>query len=250
GCGPPQGAAVLSSFLFLRCNSPFSSLLVIYNFITLDSCVTTLLYHDSFSNQIVMTVESGHIGGVPAAGAAFGGAYNPEYVSDMVRHFDFYDGGGLDVCFLGAAEVDMNGNCNVSKFKKTVGPGGFINIASNTRKVVFCGTLTAGGLKTEVKDGQLFILNEGRNKKYVKRVQQITFSGDYAIKSGQTVLYVTERAVFELQKEGVVMTEIAPGIDLKTQVLDVIDFDVKVSPKLKVMDSRIFRDSLMGLSLE
>lgn len=190
------------------------------------------------------------LGGVPAAGAAFGGAYNPEYVPGMVNQFDFYDGGGLDVCFLGAAEVDRMGNCNVSKFTRTVGPGGFINIASNTPRCVFCGTLTAGGLKTEVRDGKLVILQEGRSKKYVSHVKQITFSGENAVKSGQDVLFITERAVFKLDGEGIILTEIAPGIDLQTQVLDVIDFHVRVSPELKLMDERIFREGKMGLTLE
>ena len=190
------------------------------------------------------------LGGVPAAGAAFGGAYNPEYVPGMVNQFDFYDGGGLDVCFLGAAEVDRMGNCNVSKFTRTVGPGGFINIASNTPRCVFCGTLTAGGLKTEVRDGKLVILQEGRSKKYVSHVKQITFSGENAVKSGQDVLFITERAVFKLDGEGIILTEIAPGIDLQTQVLDVIDFPVRVSPELKLMDERIFREGKMGLTLE
>jgi|GEM_PF-2693 len=158
--------------------------------------------------------------------------------------------GGLDVCFLGAAEVDNMGNCNVSKFTRTVGPGGFINIASNTPKCVFCGTLTAGGLKTEIKDGKLVILQEGRNKKYMKHVKQVTFSGENAVKSGQTVLFVTERAVFELDNDGIILTEIAPGIDLQTQVLDMIDFDVRVSPNLKLMDARIFAEGPMGLELK
>ena len=212
--------------------------------------VSGVAVEEGFSDQLTMTVEAGQIGGVPAAGAAFGGAYNPEYVPGMVNQFDFYDGGGLDVCFLGAAEVDRMGNCNVSKFTRTVGPGGFINIASNTPKCVFCGTLTAGGLKTEVRDGKLVILQEGRNKKYVSHVKQITFSGENAVKSGQDVLFITERAVFKLDGEGIILTEIAPGIDLQTQVLDVIDFPVRVSPELKLMDERIFREGKMGLTLE
>lgn len=212
--------------------------------------VSSVAVEEGFADQLTMTVEAGQIGGVPAAGAAFGGAYNPEFVNDMIRHFDFYDGGGLDVCFLGAAEVDNMGNCNVSKFTRTVGPGGFINIASNTPKCVFCGTLTAGGLKTEIKDGKLVILQEGRNKKYMKHVKQVTFSGENAVKSGQTVLFVTERAVFELDNDGIILTEIAPGIDLQTQVLDMIDFDVRVSPNLKLMDARIFAEGPMGLELK
>ena len=130
-----------------------------------------------------------------------------------------------------------------------MGPGGFINIAQATKNMVFCGTLTAGGLKVSVKDGKLHIDQEGRNKKFVKQVQQVTFSGEYAAKSGQNVLYVTERAVFKLTEEGVVLVEIAPGIDLQTQVLDMMEFAVKVSPDLKEMDARIFREEKMGLTL-
>ena len=114
---------------------------------------------------------------------------------------------------------------------------------------VFCGTLTAGGLKTKIEDGRLIILQEGKNKKYVDKVQQITFSGSYAFKAGQKVIYITERAVFELTEEGVMLTEIAPGIDLQTQVLDQIEFPVKVSKDLKLMDERIFLDKPMGLEI-
>ena len=210
--------------------------------------VSGVAVEEGFADELTMTVEAGQIGGVPAAGAAFGGAYNPEFVPGMISQFDFYDGGGLDVCFLGAAEVDAMGNCNVSKFTRTVGPGGFINIASNTPKCVFCGTLTAGGLKTEVRDGRLVILQEGRNKKYVKQVKQVTFSSANAVKSGQDVLFITERAVFRIDDQGVILTEIAPGIDLQTQVLEQMEFLPKIAPALKLMDSRIFREEKMGLA--
>jgi len=192
----------------------------------------------------------GHTGCIPVSGLGFGGCYNAEYTTDMTRQFDFYDGGGLDISYLGAAEVDSHGNVNVSKFKKTVGPGGFINIAQSTKNMVFCGTLTAGGLKTSVKDGRLIIEQEGRSKKFVKQVQQVTFSGDYAREHGQNVLYITERAVFRLTDEGVALVEIAPGIDLQTQVLDQIEFPVIVSPMLKEMDARIFRPEKMELKLK
>ncbi|HIY72549.1 MAG TPA: acyl CoA:acetate/3-ketoacid CoA transferase [Candidatus Intestinimonas merdavium] len=212
--------------------------------------ISSVTVEEGVSNEIIMSVESGHIGGVPAAGLSFGGCYNSEYVSDMTRQFDFYDGGGLDIGFLGAAEVDGSGNVNVSKFKKTVGPGGFINIAQSTKNMVFCGTLTAGGLKVAVQDNKLIIVQEGRNKKFVKKVQQVTFSGDYAKESGQKVLYVTERAVFELTEKGVTLVEIAPGIDLQTQILDQVEFPVAVSPDLREMDARIFGQGPMGLKLK
>lgn len=213
-------------------------------------CISMVASEEGIANDITMTVEVGFISGVPAGGLNFGGVYNPDCVFEMTKMFDFYDGGGLEVCYLGAAEVDQFGNVNVSKFKKTVGPGGFINIAQTAANMFFCGTLTAGGLKVEAKDGKLTILQEGRSKKYVNKVQQVTFSGEYSKEMGQNVLYITERAVFKTTSEGLMLIEIAPGIDLQTQVLDQMEFDVKVSPDLKLMDERIFRDEKMGLVLK
>jgi len=162
--------------------------------------------------------------------------------------FDFYDGGNLDISCLGIAQVDGNGNLNVSKFGvKIPGCGGFINISQNVQNLVFCGTMTAGGLRVHVADGKLVIDQEGRSKKFVQAVEQITFSGDFAREIGQKVLFVTERAVLELQEDGLVLTEIAPGIDLQTQVLAQMDAKVKVSPDLKIMDARIFQEGPMGL---
>ena len=131
-----------------------------------------------------------------------------------------------------------------------LGGGGFVNITQNAKKVVFCGTLTAGGLKLSVQNGQMQILQEGKNKKFIKKVEQITFSGSYAQEKGQPVLYVTERAVFELTAEGMMIIEIAPGIDLKKDVLAHIDFFVKISPNLKLMDARIFAEELMDIKSE
>ena len=163
--------------------------------------------------------------------------------------FDFYQGGGLDVAFLGLAETAPNGDLNVSKFgTRLAGAGGFIDITQNAKKVVYCGTFTAKGLKTECKDGKLVITQEGAKKKFVKQVEHITFSGDYANEVHQPVLYITERCVFELRPEGVTLTEIAPGIDLQTQILDQMEFVPKMADEIKTMDARIFRDELMGLA--
>lgn len=139
----------------------------------------------------------------------------------------------------------------MSKFgPRIVGSGGFVNISQNAKRACFCGTLTAGGLETALEDGKLKIVNEGRSKKFVSQVEQITFSGKYASKVKQPVLYITERAVFRLSDEGLVLIEIAPGIDLKSQVLDQVEAKVIVSPDLKVMDSRIFLDKPMGIAPE
>lgn len=212
--------------------------------------IASVCAEDGCSDKITLTVECGHIGGVPAPGLDFGACTNSEYVVDMTRQMDWYEGGALDVTFLGAAEVDKDGNANVTKFNgRTVGPGGFINIASTAKKVVYCGSLTAGGLKIAADNGKLHIIQEGKIKKYVPAVEQISFSGKQAFAQGQEVLYITERAVFRLTAEGPMLVEIAPGIDLKTQVLDQVAFPVHVSPDLKLMDERIFKNETLHLGL-
>ena len=145
--------------------------------------------------------------------------------------------------------IDSNGDLNVSKFgTRLAGAGGFIDITQNAKKVVYCGTFTAKGLKTACEDGKLVIVQEGAKKKFVNQVEHITFSGKYAVQVKQPVLYITERAVFELRPEGVTLIEIAPGIDLQTQVLDQMEFMPKIAEDLKLMDERIFKDELMGLA--
>ena len=196
--------------------------------------------------RTTLSLESGPQGGIPVEGLGFGASANPEVIYNVSDIFHLYDGGALDQTFLGAAEIDEAGNVNVSKFgTRCTGPGGFINITQNTPSVCFVGTFTAGGLVEEVKDGKLVIVKEGRQQKFVKSVQQITFSGNYATKTGQTVKYITERAVLELHEQGLVLTEIAPGIDLEKDVLAQMEFTPEISPDLKRMDSRIFRDTPM-----
>ncbi|MFK4785298.1 acyl CoA:acetate/3-ketoacid CoA transferase [Fusobacterium sp. MFO224] len=210
--------------------------------------ISSVANEEGIGEYFTLTVEAGAVGGIPQGGTRFGGAINPECILDQPYQFDFYDGGGIDLAFLGLAEADSKGNINVSKFgPRIAGCGGFINITQNAKKTYFCGTFTAGGLKTKIENGKLIILEEGRKMKFVEAVEHITFSGNYANKINQPVKYITERAVFELRKDGVYLVEVAPGIDIKSQIIDLMGFVPKIDGKVKLMDERIFKDEIMGL---
>ncbi|BAK47312.1 hypothetical protein CXIVA_13460 [Clostridium sp. SY8519] len=212
--------------------------------------VAAVLNEEGLGDQFTLTVEAGLHGGVPAGGGNFGEAYNPYMILEQDRQFDFYDGGGLDLTYLGLAQCDQQGNINVSKFgPKIAGCGGFIDISQNTHNIVFCGTFTAGGLKEEVRDGKLHIIQEGRNKKFIKKVEQITFSAEYATSIQQNVVYITERAVFRLTEDGLLLTEIAPGVDLQKDILEQMEFKPLIAENLELMDERIFREEKMEMKL-
>ncbi|MDZ9370678.1 hypothetical protein SNB06_03870, partial [Escherichia coli] len=202
------------------------------------------------ADDFILTVETGPIGGITSQGIAFGANVNTRAILDMTSQFDFYHGGGLDVCYLSFAEVDQHGNVGVHKFNgKIMGTGGFIDISATSKKIVFCGTLTAGSLKTEIADGKLNIVQEGRVKKFIRELPEITFSGKIALERGLDVRYITERAVFTLKEDGLHLIEIAPGVDLQKDILDKMDFTPVISPELKLMDERLFIDAAMGFVL-
>ena len=210
--------------------------------------LASIVAEEGISEYITLTIEQGLVGGIPQGGVILGCATNPEAILDQPAQFDFYDGVGRDLAFLGAVQVDAHGKVNSSRFAGNLaGCGGFINISQNARKVIFCGTFTAGGLETTLQDKAIKIVREGRHHKFIERVEQIAFSELTAQKRKQNVLFVTERAVFELKERCLVLTEIAPGIDLKKDILNYMGFAPIIQEPLKQMASKIFRKELMGL---
>ncbi len=200
-------------------------------------------------SEFILTVESGTIGGIPGGGIDFGVSRNPEVIINHMDQFDFYTGTGVDITFMGAAEIDQEGNVNVSRFgSRVAGCGGFIDITQMAKKVVFCFTFTVGEISADYSSGKLKILQDGKPLKFVPQVNHITFSGKRAKNVGQKVVYVTERAVFELRPEGFTLIEIAPGVDLKKDILDKMSFEPKIAPELREMNSRIFLEEPMGIA--
>ena len=214
--------------------------------------VSSVLNEEGLIDKVSASIESGVMGGVPAPGIATGAAYNPDAILKQPDMFDFYDGGGIDFACLGAAEIDMEGNVNVSRFAgKVPGPGGFINITQGAKNICFMGTFTAGHENDiRIEDGKLRIVKNGPHIKFVRRVDHITFSGSNSVSKGrQHVLYITERAVFTITDKGLTLLEIAPGVDLERDILELMDFTPVISPDLKAMDERLFRPGPMGLDL-
>jgi propionate CoA-transferase len=212
--------------------------------------VAAIASEERILHLLTFSVESGLIGGIPSSGGDFGTGVNMDAVIDEAQQFDFYDGGGLDMACLGMAECDEKGNVNVSRFGGRLnGAGGFIDISQNARLVVFVGTFTGGGLKVAVEDGELRILEEGTQRKFVKEVEQITFNGQYAYDRGKPVYYVTERCVFNRVRGGLALIEVAPGIDVECDILAHMDFKPIVGD-YGVMDARIFNSDPMDLEAE
>lgn len=209
--------------------------------------VAAVAREEGLIEHVTLTAEPGVVGGEPASGLDFGAAVNTDAVIGQSAQFDFYDGGGLDLACLGMAEFDAGGNVNVSRFGgRLAGAGGFINISQSARAVVFCGTLTSGGLDVAISESGLQIAAEGRAHKGVEAVAQVTFSGARAAAAKKPVLYVTERCVFELTPEGVRLAEIAPGVDLEADILAHLAFRPIIDAPIE-MDARLYRAAPMGL---
>ncbi|MCC6001261.1 MAG: acyl CoA:acetate/3-ketoacid CoA transferase [Pararhodobacter sp.] len=209
--------------------------------------VAAVAGEEGLLDHLTLTTEPGVVGGQPASGLDFGAAVNTDAIIPQNAQFDFYDGGGLDMACLGMAEVDAQGHVNVSRFgARLAGAGGFINISQNARSLVFAGTLTVGGLQVAVDDGWLRIIHEGATRKFLSEVQQITFSGKRAARLGRPVLYITERAVFELTPDGIALREVAPGLDAERDVIALMGFRPIVET-IAEMDARIFLPGPMNL---
>ncbi len=218
----------------------------------ISSLVPQIAFEEGVFERLNFTVEQGAINGLPLTGFAFGASHNPEAIIDSPAQFDLIDGGGVTVGCLAFAEVDSAGNVNVSRLKAQphvlAGAGGFINIAMGTRTLLYCGTLTAGGLDVRIEAGRVRIVQDGRFQKFVANVQHVTFNGRRAAAEGQEVWYFTERCVFRLTGDGIVLVEVAPGVDVERDIRSKVGFPLQVAPDCRPMDARIFRADAMGLT--
>ena len=203
---------------------------------------------EKIKEDITFLIEQGPIGGVLTTGLNFGAMYNPSAIVDDGYQFDFFHGGGLDICFLGFAQIDKEGSVNSSRFGNNLtGCGGFIDISQHTKKVVFCGGFSTKTVISFNEEG-IDIEYPGKHKKFVDKVQQITFNGKFAAQKGQEVLYVTERAVFKLTAEGLELIEIAPGVDLEKDVLSMMEFK-PIIKEVKQINTSVYKSALMQLAL-
>ena len=215
--------------------------------------VPRVLLEEGLHGEVTWVIEQGAVGGVPLLGFAFGCAANADAIVSSPDQFTYFQGGGFDVALLSFLQIDRDGSVNVSKLGAkpylTAGCGGFVDITAHAKRIVFSGFFTAGA-KLEVGDGRLTILQEGRSKKLIEAVEHVTFSGRMARQRGQHITYVTERCVIDLTGDGLTVREIAPGIDLKRDVLDQAAFALKVDPQLKPMDAALFRNAPLNRKLK
>lgn len=207
-----------------------------------------ILAEEAVQDDITITVESGIYGGVPAGGIDFGISRNAQALIPHDRQFEYYTGTGIDFTFMGAGEMDRYGNVNATRMGPVAaGAGGFIDITSTAKNVVFCSTFTGGGIKVELDEDGFHLVQEGRFKKLVKKVQQISYNGKLAVERGQNMYYVTERAVFQLTKDGPMLIEIAKGADLQKDILDNMEFQPLIAENLAETPVFLYRPDAFGL---
>ena len=210
--------------------------------------IGAIIAEENISDDVTITVESGIYGGVPAGGIDFGISRNAQALIPHDRQFEYYNGAGIDFTFMGAGEMDQEGNVNATRMgDKAPGAGGFIDITARAKNVIFCSTFTGKGLKVEFDENGLRIVEEGKIRKMVKAVQQISYNGKIAGDTGQNMVYVTERAVFKLTPEGPMLVEIAKGVDIQKDILDQMDFEPLIAKDLKYTDTRIYLETWGGL---
>lgn len=219
----------------------------------ISALVPRVVLEEGHAGDVTWAIEQGAVGGVPLLGFAFGCAANAMAIVPSPQQFVYFQGGGFDRTFLSFLQVGADGSVNVSKLASkphvTAGVGGFVDITANARNIVFSGYMTAGGIDLALEDGRLSIRKEGKARKFVPEVEQITFSGKRAVERGANVTYVTERCVIRLLPDGLTVTEIAPGVDLERDVLGQADIPLQVADNLHEMDARLFRPEPFGLEL-
>ena len=213
--------------------------------------VPRIFLEEGKHGDVTWVIEQGAVGGIPLLGFKFGCAANAEAFVASPHQFSYFQAGGFDASMLSFLEIDADGSVNVSRLKatphRTAGAGGFVDITARAKSIIFSGTFNAGA-KMRVEDGRLIIDKEGHTSKFVPKVDQVSFSGKRAIAQGQQAIYVTERCVIELREQGLVITEIAPGIDLQTNILDQAATELKVADDVREMDAKLFRPELIGLN--
>jgi propionate CoA-transferase len=214
--------------------------------------VPRILLEEGLHGEVTWVIEQGAVGGMPLLGFAFGCAANAEAIVSSPHQFTYFQGGGFDTTLLSFLQVDAQGSVNVSKLEGkpylTAGCGGFVDITAHAKRIVFSGFFTAGA-DLAIENGELRIRREGRTRKFVQQAQHVTFSGVVGRQRGQRVTYVTERCVIDLEADGLVVREIAPGVNLARDILEQAELPLRVAPDLRTMDARLFKEDRMGLKL-
>ena len=219
----------------------------------ISALVPQILAEENQHDAVTWVIEQGAVGGFPLTDFQFGCAANAQAIVASPDQFTYFQGGGFDRTMLSFMEIDQHGNVNVSRLAAlphvTAGVGGFIDITATARNIVFSGFFTAGGLRHEIGDNGVNIAQDGKVNKLVEHVEHVTFSGREALRKGQNVLYVTDRCVMRLTEDGLAVTEIAPGVDLNTHILDRADFPLRVSDDVRTMDIDLYKDAPFGLKM-